>query len=81
MRTGSLEALDRQLSCLGVGAAVADLLGPGREEVVQLLQARDAAMARLGEEGFADVAVEPLLLAPALWLSGQSWLRKIQPPG
>jgi hypothetical protein len=55
-----------------VHPAVGDLLGPGGEELVQLLQALDAAVGRLGEERLADVAVEPLLLAPPFRLTGQS---------
>ena len=45
------------------------------EEVVQLVEARDAVVERLGEERFADVAVQSFLLSPPLRLTGQSGLR------
>ena len=56
-------------------AVDSDGLRPGREEVVQLVEARDAVVERLGEERFADVAVQSFLLSPPLRLTGQSGLR------
>jgi hypothetical protein len=55
-----------------VHPAVGDLLCPGGEELVQLVEALDPAVGGLGEEGLPDVGVEPLLLSPALRLTGQS---------
>lgn len=66
VRPGGLEARDRALVGLCVDAAVGDGLRPGREEVVQLLEARNAVVERLGEERFADVAVQSFLLSPPL---------------
>jgi len=49
---------------------VAHLLGPGQETIVQLGEAGDAVRLGLGEEAFADEAIEALLLAAPLGLSG-----------
>src|ERR1035438_3327762 len=68
--TGPLEAVDRRLVGLRVYATVGHLLGPGEEQVVQLLERGDALMGRLGQEGLPDVAVEPFLLAAAFWRIG-----------
>jgi hypothetical protein len=53
-----------------VNTGVADLLGPGGEAVVELVQAVDAGLLGLEQEALADQAVESLLLAPALGLTG-----------
>ena len=53
-----------------VHTAVGHLLGPGEEQVVQLLERGDALMGRFGQERLSDVAVEPLLLAAAFWRVG-----------
>src|ERR1035438_4378774 len=68
--TGPLEAVDRRLVGLRVYATVGHLLGPGEEQVVQLLERGDALMGRLGQEGLPDVAVESFLLAAAFWRIG-----------
>ena len=65
VRAAALEPADRQLPGLGMSAPVGDLLSPRREQVVEGLETVDALMAGLGDERFADVAVQPLLLAPA----------------
>ena len=62
------EAFDRSLLGLGMGAGVGDLLGPGHEHVVELLEGGDAPVFHLGDERLADVGVEPLLFSPALRL-------------
>jgi hypothetical protein len=64
------EPFDRVLFGLGVGASVGDLLGPGHEVVVELLEVGDPAVFHLGDERGADVGVESFLLAPALRLVG-----------
>ena len=43
---------------------ITDLLGPGQEAIVQLLEAGDAQGLRLEEEALPDEAVEAFLLAP-----------------
>jgi hypothetical protein len=53
-----------------VQAGVADLLGPGGEAVVELVQGGDAGLLGLQQEPLADQAVQPLLLPPTLGLSG-----------
>jgi hypothetical protein len=55
-----------------VHPGVGDLLGPGGEGVVELGEALDVGGLGLGQEALADVAVEALLLATALRLTGQS---------
>ena len=60
------EAVDGRLAGLGVLTRVAHLLGPGQEAIVQLAEAGDAVRLGLGQEPFADEAIEPLLLAAAL---------------
>jgi len=49
---------------------IAHLLSPRHEPVVQLGKAGDAVGFGLAEESFADEAIEPLLFAAALGLSG-----------
>lgn len=61
-----LEPVDRALAGLGVDAPVGHLFDPRGEPVVELVEVVDAVMAGLGQEGVADVAVGPFLLAPAL---------------
>jgi hypothetical protein len=56
----------RGLAGLGVNTGVADLLGPGGEAVVELVQAVDAGLLGLEQEALADQAVQSLLLASAL---------------
>jgi len=58
------------LTSFSVQPGVAHLLGPGQEPIVQLGEAGDAVRFGLGEEAFADEAIEALLLAAALRLSG-----------
>jgi hypothetical protein len=53
-----------------VDAAVEVGLGPGREAVVELVQVGDASVLGLEQEALADDAVQALLLATALRLSG-----------
>ena len=50
------------LAGLGVRPAVGDLLGPGEEQVVELVQRLDALVGGLGQERLPDIAVEPFLL-------------------
>jgi hypothetical protein len=51
---------------------VGDLLGPGGEQVVERVQGLDTVVSGFGQECLPDIAVEPLLLPPAFWLTGQS---------
>jgi len=53
-----------------VDALVADLLGPGGEAVVELVQRGGPCLLGLDQEPLADEPVEPLLLASALGLTG-----------
>ena len=55
----------------GVGPAVGDLVDPGPEAVVELVQALDADVGGLGHEPLPDVAVQSFLLAPALGRVGR----------
>jgi hypothetical protein len=55
-----------------VHPAVGDVIGPGSEQVVQLLDGLDAAVLGLGQERLPDIPVQPLLLSPAFRLTGQS---------
>ena len=64
------EALDGRLAGLSVHARVAHLLGPGREAIVELLEAGDALSLGLEQEPLSNVAAEPLLFSSALRLSG-----------
>jgi hypothetical protein len=50
-----------------VHSRVGHLLGPGGEEVVQLLEALDTGGLCLCEEAFPDIAVEALLLSSPGW--------------
>ena len=65
-----LPPLARRLAGLGVDALVADLLGPGGEAVVELVQRGGPCLLGLDQEPLADEPVEPLLLASALGLTG-----------
>jgi hypothetical protein len=53
---------------------VGDPLGPRGEQVVERIQRLDAVVDSLGQERLPDIPVQPLLLSPAFWLTGQSWL-------
>jgi hypothetical protein len=53
-------------------AAVEHRLRPGQEAVVELVEVADADGLGLDQEALSDDPVQPLLLAPALGLSGQS---------
>ena len=60
------EALDRRLAGLGVHARVADLLSPGHEAIVELLEAGDALGLGLEQEPLADVPSQPFLFSATL---------------
>jgi hypothetical protein len=64
------EALDRRLTGLGVHAGVAHLLGAHRKAIVEPLEAGDALGLGLSEKGLANEAIEALLFATALGISG-----------
>jgi hypothetical protein len=51
-------------------ARVADLLGPGQEAIVQFAEAGNAVRLGFAQEPLTNEAVEPLLLATTLGLSG-----------
>src|ERR1700694_3818465 len=55
------EALDGRLASLGVHARVAHLLGPGREAIVELLEAGNALGLGLEQEPLSNIAAEPPL--------------------
>src|SRR2546430_10022171 len=60
------EALDGRLAGLSVHARVADLFGPGREAIVELLEAGDALGLGLEQKPLANVAAEALLFSASL---------------
>src|SRR5262249_61904013 len=55
---------------LGVHPAVGHVVGPGGEQVVQLVDGLDAAVLGFGQERLPDIAVQPLLFPPAFWRVG-----------
>ena len=65
-RPAVLEPRDRGLAGLGVCPPVGHLLGPRGEQVVELVEGLDAAVGGLGQERFADIAVESFLFPPPL---------------
>src|SRR5713226_1700640 len=60
------EALDGCLAGLSVHACVAYLLSPGREAIVELLEAGDTLSLGLEQEPLSNVAAEPLLFSASL---------------
>jgi len=60
------ETLDWRLAGLGVHAGVAHLLGPGREAIIELLEAGDAVRLSLEQEPLPDVSQESFLFATRL---------------
>jgi hypothetical protein len=73
-RAAGLEQLDRDLPGLGVHPPAGHPLRPGGEQVIELIDRLDAVVGGLGQERFADIAVEPFLLSPPFRLTGQSCL-------
>src|SRR5712692_5927080 len=65
-RTVAGEASDGRLAGLGVHARVAYLLGPGREAIVELLEAGDALSLGLKQKPLSDVSAEPFLFSASL---------------
>jgi hypothetical protein len=65
MGATALEPVDGCLLRLRVDPLVGHLLGPGRKDVIQLVDRLDAPVGRLGEERFSDVAVQTLLFSAA----------------
>jgi hypothetical protein len=64
------EALNGRLTGLSVYPRVAHLLGPGRETIIELLEAGDALGLGLEQKPLANVAAETLLFSASLRLSG-----------
>ncbi len=58
-RAAGFEPLDRGRSGFGVHPPVGYAFSSRREQVIELVEGLDAVVARLGQERFADIAVEP----------------------
>ena len=73
-RSAGLKPPDRRLAGLGVPPAVGDIVCPGGEQVIQMVERLDAVVFGLGQERLPDIPVESFLLSPAFRLTGQSRL-------